>query len=869
MLLALLLAATSPLSPDGERVGVRGDASTTLELRGDFTDDDRAAFAEGLATLPERLRHPPTGTLVLELDPTAPPTPSGIATPEWTPDGHFLLTRQEGSETFRDAALDPTTRHHLWRARAIVHALLSRWDDVEHWSTSPTWRRTNGWLLPFERPLSLGEHALNHARTAFARPRGMASARLDLLTFAEAALVPVTQGLDDDDLLRCQDFTRLRAFHRVVLGDEWQPGRCPAFDGWVREDELERLEVLLVQSSGRAPESLFGHLLVRPVWKTSLGPSFDTVVQFGAITPSRPDALHLVRGVFGGYSLGVFTLSLTDLEREKRSGEQRSLSRWELRLDAGERRRFLERAWEFERRGRFAYAFFSDNCASLLVWMLESSLDPADAALPQWPRFITSPAGVLDDLFRARRKDGGRLLEPLLPALEATGVIAQRAEARRRALEAGLALPFEGTHATDVATRAAAYATLAEASRGAPPSTHHALAEWWAQSVRVERAQADVALAERRELEERLVEGTPLDLEALWNERLTRLEQETVLQQQLMLLDRQTFLEDLRRKAKQRPPTDAEARERAEQEAQLALFSQVAEAHAVLVSEVFPAEDDAAAFLAADDAQAHATQATVTVRSLQVSGHWRASLGAGAMVDVATGAAAPVVRVDEAGLLEALGEQRARAAGPHVGLRVLEGSLTLETRSPSVVQSHFTLMAFDSLAPPMEPAPWWRRHLGFGFEATSDFRAWRSAPWLNGVAGWVFAHASDAEGRNFLAVGAGPAGWVASSSSGSAWVAPMGGVSTRVTGRLALGTQWPSALRLEAWHQSVWGPSRVLHEVRAEASLEWVVVWGQRPRLLVRPTVSVSVEPAVGRGVMQGVLVLEPAESLIDLFSAG
>jgi hypothetical protein len=142
--------------------------------------------------------------------------------------------------------------------------LLAAWDDVHHWSQRPEWRRANGWLLPFERPLSLTEHSLNQASTAFARPRGKLSSRLDFLTFAESALVPVL-ALPTDDLVRCQEFTRLRALGGF-LGTPFEPQACPAFDAWDPARQLSTSK-LLVQASGRAPESLFGHL-VRPVWRS-------------------------------------------------------------------------------------------------------------------------------------------------------------------------------------------------------------------------------------------------------------------------------------------------------------------------------------------------------------------------------------------------------------------------------------------------------------------------------------------------------------------------------------------------------------------------------------------------------------------------
>jgi hypothetical protein len=863
----LLIASAS--APSLDKLGTSSDrpgASPSevlqqagIDLSGPFTPDDLAAFTRGLAALPAPYRRVPSGRIRLVLDATAAPTATGIAEPEWSGDD-FLLTLQSGHVTFRDETLTPTARTALWRSRALIHALLARWDDVHHWSRDPRWRRINGWILPFERPLSLAEHALNEARTAYARPRGQLSSRLDFLTFAETALVPV-ESVPLDEQVECQEFSRLRALG-ALLGTGYTPRACPAFDAWHRPNELEHLEVLFVQASGRAPESLFGHLLVRPVWRSSAGPSFETAVQFAAITLPTLGPAHLARGMFGGYGIGVFTISMTDLTREKLSGEQRTMTRWKLALSADEQRRFLERTWELERRGRFAYAFFSDNCASVLVWMLETSLD--EPKLVQWPAFITSPGGVLDDLFRARRSSGERLLTQVFPSFEATGVLSRRAEEKRRALEvklASLGVDFSDVHGTDVERRRGVYQRMSLATRIAPASLHQDLFTWWATSARIERASADEARHELREKDQYRLEPVPGDLETLWDARLTSFERETQLQQNLMMLDRETFFEELRQNAKKRPLTPGEEREAAELSSRIELFTEVAGLQADLSAQVLTAGNPEQ-FLADEAVEGLAEEVPPSKRALPVSGHWRTGVGGGVW-RLADGSYTPVVRLEEAGLLELLGEQRLRGLGASVGVRMLEGGLTLAParQVPEVVQSHFTLVAFDSIAPPLPPVPSWRDHLGFGFELATDFRSWRSLQTMSGGSGWAFVHARADQGRHLLALGVGPSLGAGTSPS---LVAFYGGGSARLVGRLGL--PGASGLRLEARYQALYvSPLSLLHEVRGDASLEWAVSWGGSAKLLVRPTLSITAEPARGRLDATALLVVEPAESFASI----
>ena len=294
--------------------------------------------------------------------------------------------------------------------------------------------------------------------------------------------------------------------------------------------------------------------------------------------------------------------------------------------------------------------------------------------------------------------------------------------------------------------------------------------------------------------------------------------------------------------ARKRDPTAGELQTQHELEDKLALFDEVTVQQGALVSEVF-GDVSAPDFLQAEADAVIAEEIIPATRSLPVSGHWRTGLGGGVWRRN-DGSTVPVVQLDEAGLLEWLGDQRLRGLGAPVGVRMLEGSITFEPSLSAfhVVQSHFTLVAFDSIAAPVPPAPKWKEHVGFGFEFANDFRGWRSQHTLSGAAGWVLLAAQSRHARNLLTIGVGPALGVAFDSTGPM---PYAGVSTRLVARLALQAQWPSALRLEARHQSIWGPGRQLHEVRADLAVEWVVAWGGRPRLLVRPTASFSAEPSL------------------------
>ncbi|MFP2911838.1 DUF4105 domain-containing protein, partial [Pyxidicoccus sp. 3LFB2] len=398
----------------------------------------------GLQSLPPAMRRPPGGPLELVLHPE--PSPLGLgdgtpARPDWT-EGRarfHLYTYAPSTErraTLRLSRLTEAEEEQLWRRRAVVHAVVQRWDDAHGWSDTPGWRRLSGWQKPFERPLVWKEESRLHYAGAFSRAPGQRSASLDLVTFAEELLVPAeslrADALPVDDQVRCQEFSKARAFSERVestgLGTLPSRGACPAFDAWAELDALSHFEVLLVASTGRQPESLFGHLLLRPVWHEGAvprGPAFERVVQLVALTGMESKGLgYIVKGMTGGYDTVFLTGTMGDLSHEALELEQRSIRRFRLRLTGSEGARMLERVWELERRGYMGYYFFTDNCASALVFLLNGALEGGRQVRAPGTMWVL-PTATLDTLARVEvvGADGraGPLLEHVPDTFESTG----------------------------------------------------------------------------------------------------------------------------------------------------------------------------------------------------------------------------------------------------------------------------------------------------------------------------------------------------------------------------------------------------------------------------------------------------------------
>lgn len=271
------------------------------------------------------------------------------------------------------------------------------------------------------------------------------------------------------------------------------PGDAAAFERWVQPDSVEALEILLAAPSSRHPASLWGHVLLRVRYRDDVPtpPGFAPVFQIGVEEAAPGEELgHTFAGIFGRLEAKLFVTPSHRIERRYRTVEGRGIKVFELDLDAAERRRVLERFWIVSRdRHRWGYAFFTDNCAGLLVELVGPALEPELHVGA--PRFIRWPSSVLDRLARARRPDGRPLLRY---AGEEPGSVdrAVEASAVRRALAEKLRLtgaPLDDIAAENPALRAAMYASLGEWGARQPESAED-VAAFLSESIDVELGDA-------------------------------------------------------------------------------------------------------------------------------------------------------------------------------------------------------------------------------------------------------------------------------------------------------------------------------------------------------------------------------------------
>lgn len=863
MLAGALLALSVATAPPGLTVSC-ADATCPA-----WTAEAVREMQVALAALPEPLRSPPGG---LHFTARSRPRPLGMGdgnddAPTWV-DGSFqlygFLDAPNEPERWREEGLSHDEREKLWWRRALVHAVMKKQDDVQRWSDRTAWRRMSGW----SRGVT-GDSAANTYAGGYSRTLGMQSAQLDFVTFAEEQFVPVESIRPDlvraDDRASCQRPSKARAFHTLLFDtgftpEPWTRPSCPSFEGWAALDRLTSVELLLVASSGKRPESLFGHLLLRPVHRESefvQGPSFESAIQIAAITDG-PSAgpIYLWRGLTGGYQTAVLTLSWRDFEREVLNDEQRMVRRFELTLSARERERLMERVFELERRGYFTYWFLTSNCATQAAELIESALDE-DTVVRIPGTLLASPSSALDGLDAAEVRDGQttrKLLRPLHADFEPSSVIADRAEAQRRELEQELGhVDFTHVRSDDPAARREAWTRIA---RHLPESDAEraALSEWWLATARVERFRVDIARHDLRKLRlaTLLPGGKRISADDQVRARQELFARESRLAFEAMELDRADAIAQRNEHAPRRALTDGEREVEAHALAEIDAFDQVTRLHGEIVDRDQPNRSPAE-LLAREHASLVRAREEWSERALQGSGTWRTAVGLGF-------SGSPSLRIESSGMRELLGDQRVRGLQASTELHVLDGELTLvrEGDAPHVQRSAFTLFGWRSLGQ-ISPAlrtstlEWF----GYGVHATYDFLDSRAFEHRSRIDAEVYLllDASPTYER-LLALGLGARAQLG--FNGLRALDPAAGPRALITQRVPLGGHSANAFRLDAAYVPTFhkGPG-LAHDAELSAQLDL------RARLfgvtaLLRPEVLANVNVATGERRIELALMFEP-----------
>ncbi len=800
-----LLAASAP-PPGTTSVASLAERGLWLLPSPGWTPEVLEDLAAGLDALPPGARRFPGGPLEVQWDDVATPWGLGDEAHPLLTDGTRRLHLSRASEDddaralARLKSLSSEKRTRLWRRRAVVHAVVRRWDERLRWSQRAGWRRLSGWS---------GEDAALVYAWAFSRRAGQASAALDLATFAEELLVSAESLAPavarPDEAPRCLDPSKARFLDErlAALDPGWQPARdCPAFEAWARLEQVRGAEVLFAAPSGAASQALFGHVLLRVVREDDgVTAGGGLALQLAAlVSPFEPGAAYVWRGLTGGFR-GVFAVGAFDDVRFEALGlEQRSLRRFTLSLTEAQRRHLLERLWELERIGYLDYRFFTANCAAMLRFVLAPVLGDDAPAAPLTP--WESPSQVLD------------ALAPWLAPVgedEASASVARRAsEALRRAvreapsgvrarLGGAVARLEDGAHDERRAASAALLALLGD-GEVAPE-----VLEWVAQValavLRRERAAVDQAMARRIRTERAtLAPGARgPTTEALVASRQRRFELGTT--RRVRAYDELTellALDALLRDAPRRPFTASEQVVVDEERSARQQLAMAADLVAAVPEAVL------ARALERERADQAERDEVFVARGVPEGGQGHAFVGGGA-----TSAGDALARLRLAGLLEEWGDQRWGGLSPRVGLRLLDAHLEASLgAAPTVHRAGFVPVELRVVTAN-----------GWGWGAGAQW-AWAAGAHELTVAGeGLLVVASNERLTNALLAVAGVRAGARVTAERRGLVAPRGGLEAR----LQLPGSFANAVRVDA----AWTPrmlvdgagARVQQGVTARSSL--------------------------------------------------
>lgn len=442
--------ATQPLDVAGANARLSSYRIKLKPGKG-WTKDDLRHVVEGVTSMPSFLRQSPRP---LTFERVRRSCLFGMGRynktcPTFSEDGgtFFLYdvpaVQGEGA-TRKLRVLTTKERAQLVRRRSVIHAMVTLHDEKKQWSKQDRWRMINSWkseTSPF-----------NDDSWAFSRYLGSRSPRLDLVTFAEEyfarpedilKLTPQgrarLEGFEVNLSLACQQFTKIRYWDALVsaAAPTWvgplrgralkqklapdlkrvQPkvafgpsSQCSEFERWADMSNVEGVDLVLAAATSDRPESLYGHLLLAVRYKSGSSvrsQGFQPVYQYGAITATNVNKIeYFTKGLFGGFKSVIQPNTFRGVDRLFLQYEQRTLRRYGFNVSADELRRMMERIWEAERHITYAYYFFSENCASMLIDLLAPAID---STLADPTNFGLMPTEVLD-VFASVQTERGPLL---------------------------------------------------------------------------------------------------------------------------------------------------------------------------------------------------------------------------------------------------------------------------------------------------------------------------------------------------------------------------------------------------------------------------------------------------------------------------
>ncbi|MCX8521915.1 MAG: DUF4105 domain-containing protein [Rhodoferax sp.] len=321
----------------------------------------------------------------------------------------FLCAQYAAAETFAtasDSSLTPSASAYLQELQARARALQM--------AESPQWR---AFLHYSQHPITRQWRSLRTDASFFISPRGRndlaAELEADLAAFfqplnaeTEKKIVENTQETGDSEKLpqhpQCRFVARFQWLRQVLQIDDRMPqSSCPRYAYWREAINPDQVVLLFASAYLNNPSSMYGHTFLRvdppAVLNQPVGLSYT--ISYAAHAPKTDGVSFAFKGLAGFYpgllSSPPYYLKL----REYSVMENRDLWEYHLNLNQTQTERLLQHTWEISN-SRFNYYFFDDNCAQMLLYLL----DVADPELKLAGQFVWN--SIPSDTVKAVEKTG-------------------------------------------------------------------------------------------------------------------------------------------------------------------------------------------------------------------------------------------------------------------------------------------------------------------------------------------------------------------------------------------------------------------------------------------------------------------------------
>ncbi len=164
-------------------------------------------------------------------------------------------------------------------------------------------------------------------------------------------------------------------YFQEAFGDVPRAVVCDGFEHWREHLQVKSLSLVFSSAYLGNPASMLGHTFLKLNLKEKQG-GLSPLLDYGASFSAYPDdalgVIYFIKGLTGGYP-GVFNIEpyYTHLLSYSYK-ENRDLWEYELDLSARELDLFLAHFWELFSSSAVDYYFLDDNCASMLIEVLDA-----------------------------------------------------------------------------------------------------------------------------------------------------------------------------------------------------------------------------------------------------------------------------------------------------------------------------------------------------------------------------------------------------------------------------------------------------------------------------------------------------------------